>query len=218
MRLRFGRMSVAAVVACIVIGTPARAQTQSQPRFSGSRFEASTFFGAMIAGKEIGRGVNATGGHELLIARLNHGAALGVRVGIHNQLLGVEANVLTTSNAVAVNNEFGVAFPNHGERPLIYSADALLYPFRKAIREGRVRPYVASGIGGALFSADLDNINGQEKSHRLMWNAAGGVKVFVGQEPDFYLDFRFTNHRLLSSGALGVTDLRSVTIGVGYRF
>jgi opacity protein-like surface antigen len=218
MRFRFARMRVTAVVACIVIGTAARAKAQSQPRFSGSRVEASVFFGAMIAGKEIGRGVNATGGHELLIARLNPGAALGVRVGVHNELFGVEANFITTSNAVTVNNEFGVAFPNHGEKPLIYSADALLYPFRKAIRDGRVRPYVASGIGGALFSADLDNINGQEKRNRLMWNAVGGVKVSVGQEPDFYLDFRFTNHRLLSSGAVRATDLRSVTIGVGYRF
>lgn len=218
MRLRAGRISVTTIVACIAIATMASAQAQSPDHFLGSHVEASTFFGAMIAGKEIGRGVNATGGHEQLAARLNHGGAFGVRIGVHNDVLGLEVNFLTTSNPLAVNNEFGVAFPNHAERPLIYSGDALLYPFRKAIREGRVRPYVTSGIGGTFFSADLDNINDQEKHHRLTWNAGGGAKVFVGQEPSLYLDFRFTNHRLLSSRGVSATDLRSVTVGVGYRF
>ena len=214
-----GRMSAIAIVACIAVAAAAaKAQAQSQEPVSGSRFEAGAVFGAMIAGKEIGRGINATGGHEQLIARLNHGRAFGIRVGVHNELLGVEANIISTFDPVSVKNEFGVAFPNHEERPLIYSGDALLYPFRKAIREGRVRPYVTSGIGGTRYSADLDNINGQEWHNSLTWNAGGGVKVFVGKEPDFSLDFRFTNHRLFNSGGVGATNLRSVTVGVGYRF
>jgi opacity protein-like surface antigen len=211
-------MNSFAIAVSLVLATAIEAQTQSQQRFSESHFEASTFFGGMIAGKEVSRSVNATGGHEQLAATLNHGGALGVRVGIHNQFLGLEGDFLTTSNPVTVNNEFGVAFPNHGERPLIYAGDALLYPFRGAIRQGRVRPYVMSGIGGTFFSADLDNINDLESHHRLTWNMGCGVKLFVGQETDFYLDFRFTNHRLLGSGDMGAINLRSVTVGVGYRF
>jgi opacity protein-like surface antigen len=217
MRMRLGKMSTIAIV-CIVGAATASAQTQTQGRPSGSRFEASTFFGVMIAGKEINRGVNATGGHEQLIARLDHGVALGLRVGAHSDLLGLEANVLTTFNAVIVNNEFGVAFPNHGERPAVYSGDALLYPLRKRVKKGKARPYLTSGIGGTVVYADLDNINDQETHHRLTWNAGGGVKVFVGEGPDFFLDFRFTNHRLFSSRGMSPVDLRSVTVGVGYRF
>jgi outer membrane protein with beta-barrel domain len=201
-------------VGCVSI---ADAQTQTQERHSGSRIEACTFFGAIIAGKEISRGVNATGG-EQLIARLNHGGALGLRGGVHSDLIGLEANLITTGNRAAVENEFGVAFPNHAERPLIYSGDALLYPFRRAIREGKVRPYLTSGVGGMLLSADLDNIRDKETHGSLIWNAGGGVKVFVGEGTGLYVDIRFTNHRLLNSRGADSIDLRSVSIGVGARF
>lgn len=217
MKTRLDKISVIAVVLCIVGAAKTDAQTQSPERPSGSRIEAGTFFGAMIAGKDIARGVNATGG-EQLIARLNHGGALGVRGGVHSDLLGLEANFLTTNSRAAVKNEFGVAFPNHAERPSIYSGDALLYPFRRAIREGKVRPYVTSGIGGLLLSADLDNIRDQEAHGSLIWNAGGGVKVFVGEGSGLYFDFRFTNHRLLSSRGTDSLDLRSVSVGVGARF
>lgn len=217
MKSSFGRLSVIAVVFCIVGAARVEAQTQWQGSPPGSRVEASTFFGAMIAGKEIARGVNATGG-EQLIARLSHGGALGVRGGIHSDLLGLEANFLTTSNRAVVKNEFGVAFPNHSERPLIYSGDALLYPFRRAIREGKIRPYITSGVGGMLLSADLDNVRDKEAHGSVIWNAGGGVKVFVGEGTGLYFDFRFTNHRLLSSSVTGSLDLRSVSIGVGARF
>jgi hypothetical protein len=217
MRKRLSKISVIGIVLCLIGAARADAQTQSQERLSGSRIEAATFFGAMIDGKEIARGVNATGG-EQLIARLNHGGALGVRGGVHSDLLGLEANFLTTSSPAIVKNEFGVAFPNHAERPLIYSGDAVLYPFRRAIREGKVRPYLTSGVGGMLLSADLDNIRDKETHGSLIWNAGGGVKVFVGEGAGLYFDFRFTNHRLLSSRGADSLDLRSVSIGVGARF
>lgn len=216
MRIRIARTIMITVVLCIAAVAKASAQTKSQ-EFSGSRIEASTFFGAMIAGKTIGRGVNATGG-EQLVARLNHDAALGVRGGVHNDLLGLEANFLTTSNQAVVKNEFGVAFPNHSERPLIFSGDALLYPFRRAISGGMVRPYLTSGLGGLLLSADLDNIRDKETHGSLIWNAGGGVKVFAGQGSGLYLDLRFTNHRLLGSGGSEHVDFRTISVGVGARF
>lgn len=219
MKAGLDRMSATRTIVCsaFIVAT-ANAQAQTQERPSGSRVECAVVFGAAIAGKEIGRGINATGGHEQLIARLDHGGAVGVRAGIHNALLGVEANFLSTLNSVSVKNEFGAGFPNHGQRLLIYSADALLYPFRRAIKGGRVRPYITSGIGGTFFSADLDNIDDQEHHGRLMWNAGAGARFFAGQEPDFYVDFRLTSHRMLCAGNLPATDVRSVTVGVGYRF
>jgi hypothetical protein len=217
MRMRLGKISVIAVGLCIGCAAMADAQSQSKGGRSGSGIEAGTFFGAMIAGKEIARGVNATGG-EQLIARVNHGGALGLRVGVHSELLGLEANFLNTSSPAIVKNEFGVAFPNHAERPLIYSGDGLLYPFRRAIREGKVRPYLTTGVGGMLLSVDLDNIRDKETHRSLIWNAGGGVKVFVGEGAGLYFDLRFTNHRLLSSRGADSLDLRSVSIGVGARF
>jgi Outer membrane protein beta-barrel domain len=217
MKIRLGKIAAMAVVIGVVGAAGAYAQTQSDEGLRGSRIEAGTFFGAMIAGKEIARGVNATGG-EQLIARLNHGGALGLRVGMHSELLGLEANFLTTGSPAIVKNEFGVAFPNHAERPLIYSGDGLLYPFRRAIREGKVRPYLTTGVGGMLLSADLDNIRDKETHGSLIWNAGGGVKVFVGEGAGLYFDFRFTNHRLLSSRGAHSLDLRSVSLGVGARF
>lgn len=217
MRMPLGTMSVMMVILSVVGAGNVNAQTRAPENLSGSRIEASTFFGAMIAGKTIGRGVNATGG-EQLVARLNHGAALGVRAGVHNDLLGLEANFLTTSNPAVVKNEFGVAFPNHSERPLIFSGDALLYPFRRAISGGMVRPYLTSGLGGLLLSADLDNIRDKETHGSLIWNAGGGVKVFAGQGTGLYLDLRFTNHRLLGSGGSEPVDFRTISVGVGARF
>jgi len=204
----------AAVGFCLLSAAASIAQTQSQ---AGSRFEAETFFGAMIAGKEVGRRANATGG-EQIIARLNHGGAFGLRAGVHSDLLGLEAGFVTSSNRAEVKNEFGVAFPNHAERPLICSGDALLYPFRRRLAEGRVRPYLTSGVGGMLLSADLDNIRDKEFHGGLIWNAGGGVKVFVGADSAMYVDLRFTNHRMLGSRAADLIDLRSISVGVGARF
>ena len=206
--------TIFAMAVGLCIGAIANAQTQSQEA-SGSRIEAATFFGAMLAGKEIARGVNATGG-EHLIAKLGYGGALGVRGGIHSDLLGMEANFLTTSNPAVVKNEFGGAFPNHAERPLIYSGDALLYPFRRAIKAGLVRPYLMSGIGGMLLSADLDNVRDKETHGGLIWNTGGGMKVFVGESGRLYVDLRFTNHRLLRTTT--PYSLQSLSIGVGARF
>ncbi len=202
------------LAATIAVGVIAANGQTNDARLGGTRLEASTVFGAMIAGKELTRGINAAGGEDL-IAKLNHGGAFGVRAGVHNPRLGLEAGFLTTNNAVSVRNEFGVAFPNHAERPLFYSGDALVYPFLNAINEGRVRPYVTSGVGGAYVSADLDNINDKEPHNRFMWNAGGGVKLIAGE---LVLDFRFTNHRLPSAGQEPAADLRSITVGVGYRF
>jgi opacity protein-like surface antigen len=202
-----------AMAISIAGATSAKPQAKDRPW----RFEAATYFGALIAGKEVARGVNATGG-EQLIAKLNHGGALGVRAGLHSDLLGLEANFLIPNNAVAVKNEFGVSFPNHGKKPLISSADVLLYPFRRAIGTGKIRPYLTGGVGGVLMSADLDNINDQETHGRLMWNSGGGVEIFVDETSRFYFDLRFTNHRLARSSETHATDLRSITVGVGYRF
>ena len=65
MRSRLGKISVIAAVVCLVGAAETDAQTQSPERLSGSRIEAGTFFGVMIAGKDIARGVNATGGEQL---------------------------------------------------------------------------------------------------------------------------------------------------------
>ncbi|MFY9556915.1 MAG: outer membrane beta-barrel protein [Blastocatellia bacterium] len=211
MRKKLGRTRLIAFVVCALGASTAHAQQKSS-------LEGAAYFGVMLSGREVARGANATGGHEQLIARLNHGGALGVRGGVHNVVLGLEVNFLAASSAVRVNNEFGARFPNHGKRPFAYSGDGLLYPFARAIRSGRVRPYLTSGIGGMLMSADLDNINDQELHHRLMWNAGGGAKLVVGEGPDVFLDLRFTNHRLLGSQGSAGVDLRSITVGVGYRF
>ena len=212
MRNSLGRISVIAAGLCIAAAANVGAQAQASN--GGSQFEAATYFGGLIAGKEVGRGINATGG-EALIARINYGATLGLRAGVHNELLGLEANLLTTSNRAVVKNEFGVAFPNHAESPLIGSGDALLYPFRSSIKGGKVRPYVTSGIGGMLVSADLDNIRDKETHGSAVWNAGGGIKMSMRGNTGLYVDFRFTNHRLLRTAG---TDLQSISVGIGARF
>jgi opacity protein-like surface antigen len=202
----------ALITTMFVFGAVAGHAQTPQESGRGPRFELGTFFGAMVAGKEVARGVNSTGG-ERLIARLGHGGVFGLRAGVHSAWLGAESSLFISSNRAEVRNEFGVAFPNHAERLLLYSADALVYPFGGAIRNGRVRPYITSGVGGGYLSADLDNINDKEAHNRFVWNAGGGVKAIAGE---FCVDVRFTNHRLVR--ASGGADLRSVTVGVGYRF
>jgi hypothetical protein len=217
MNIRLWKTTVMAVVLCIVGAAETGGQTKSKENKHASRIEAATFFGVMVAGKEISRGVNATGG-EPLIARLNHGGALGLRAGVHTDLVGLEANLIASARRAEVKNEFGVSFPNHAERPVFCSGDALLYPFRRAIKEGKIRPYFTSGVGGMFLSADLDNIRDKEAHGSLIWNAGGGVKVFVGEGSGLYVDLRFTNHRLLNSRRADSLDLRSFSLGVGARF
>src|ERR1041384_7843380 len=106
MKAGLNRISVSAIVACIaLIAATEVADAQTRERLAGSRVEGAVVFGAAIAGKEIGRGINATGGHEQLIARLDHGGAVGIRGGLHKALLGVEGNLLLTMNNAGVQKQ-----------------------------------------------------------------------------------------------------------------
>jgi len=213
-----GKRTIIALAIVLFAGAAdSDAQTPHQATRGGFRVEAGTMFGVTIAGKEFDTGINATGG-ERLIAKVNHGGSFGLRIGVHNSLIGLEGNLLGASNLATVKSEFGVAFPNHAERPVFYSADALVFLAGRKISGGRVRPYLTTGAGGVFVSADLDNINDKERHNRFMWNAGGGVKLFVAGERGAFLDLRFTNHRLLGSRQESAADFRSVTVGFGYRF
>jgi len=193
-----------------------RISAQSRQYTPGASFEAASYTGLMIGNKEVARGTNATGG-EQLIAKLGTAGGIGLRAGMHNDWLGLEADLFSAGRSVKVKNEFGAGFPNHGAKPLFCSAGGLVYPFGRRLRNGRLRPYLVGGLGTVLFTADLDNINDQEWHNRLTWNIGTGFKWFPADER-IYLDFRFVNHRLVSTRKIDSMDLRSATLAVGYRF
>src|ERR1041384_5427314 len=78
MKAGLNRISVSAIVACIaLISATEVADAQTRERLAGSRVEGAVVFGAAIAGKEIGRGINATGGREQRVRRI---ATVGLQV------------------------------------------------------------------------------------------------------------------------------------------
>jgi opacity protein-like surface antigen len=219
MTVKRARMAMA-VVTWLTMGSGSAAYAQGELVWPPKRArvaEAGLDFGMSVAGVEVGRDTNATGG-EQLIATLGHGAVLGVRMGVHSPSFGFDAALSGTSAYVKVRNEFGVRFPNHGERPAVLSGRVLLYPFRRAIGRGQVRPFLAAGVAGALVSADLDNI--EDQSLRLLpgWTFGAGVKWLTGGADGGYLEVAVGEHRFHGVGPFGSFETRTVTCGVGYRF
>lgn len=199
-------------------GTAAYGQSSAPLPLNRARVvEAGVDIGLFVAGVEVGRDINATGG-EQLIARLGHGAILGARIGVHTPTFGFDAEVAGPSARVGVRNEFGVRFPNHGERPAMLSGRALLYPFRRALWRGQVRPFVAAGIAGTFVSADLDNV--EDKSLRLLpgWTLGAGVKWLRDDGNGGYLEIAVSEQRFHGVRPFGSFTTRAVTCGVGYRF
>ena len=114
--------------------------------FGKWRWELGAEGGALIADKEIGRSVNATGG-EQLIARLSSGPLLGGRVGLHSDLVGFKIGGGFGKEKIEVKNQYAVGFPNHGEGLVLLSGDVYVYPFRRALFDGRLKPYATAASG-----------------------------------------------------------------------
>jgi hypothetical protein len=177
--------------------------------------EAGPEIGVSIAGIQVGRDVNATGGEELR-ARLGHSPALGIRCGVYSRFGGFEMGVTATAAAVKVKNEFGVRFPNHGEPPAFFTASAVLHPFGRAL--GRARPYVSAGFAGAVVSADLDNIEGQ--SGRLLpgLSAGVGLRWTVGWDQQTFVVIDMSERRFHGVRPFESFATRIVTVGVARRY
>jgi len=213
MKDRFYKLGLLFFFTCVFGMQDTKAQNTS------GKWELGFYGGALLADKEVGRGRNAAGGQrEQLIGRLDSGGSVGLQFGRHSDLLGLEANLLSGARTVGVKNEFGVDFPNHGEQPVIYSGDILIYPFRTLLFGGRLRPYLTTGVGGALMAIDLDNINNKENHNALTWNAGVGMKYLFGKEQNYFADFRLRNHRLSDKTPLHTINLQSVAVGFGVRY
>lgn len=176
--------------------------------------------GASFAPAAIGRDTNATGG-EQLIAYLGDGLAIGFWLGIENDWLGLQLDLGVRADHIQVENEFGTRFPNHGDPPSVYSASLIVYPLAplgRDVRAGVVRPFATASVGGVLVSVDLDNINDQTAYHLWQHGLGGGVRVFVSDHEDGFIEVAFREVRVRGHGPLAGFGVRSVAVGVGMRF
>jgi hypothetical protein len=172
---------------------------------------------ASFAPAEIGRDRNATGG-EQLIAFIGNGVAIGL--GLESQWLGLQLTLEARADHIQVENEFGTRFPNHGGQPAIYSATLLVYPLAplgRAIRHGSVRPFATASVGGLLVSVDLDNTEDQTTYHLWHYGLGGGVRLFVLDHDDGFIELAFRSVRVRGHEPLQMFTMRSVAVGVGMR-
>lgn len=174
--------------------------------------------GVLLAPGEIGRATNATGAHEALIGRLGDALALGGHLGIDSRHVGAELRLVLGTRRIEVKNEAGTGFPNHGEHPLLWSGNLLVYPLGLLQGSGSrlPRPLLAAGLGGAVLSADLDNVKGQTLFHSFLWSLGGGVRLGIGR--DGVLEARLARHRVWRNGALRSFEATAVTLGLGVRY
>lgn len=215
---------------CGAGGSPLAAQDGGVPgtaleRVSAWRWSGGAALGVWLAPGEVGRGRNATGGHEELIARWSSGFALALQGAIETRLGGFELTGVMASSAVQVRNEFGVEFPNHGKRPFAWSANGLVYPLAPLLgRRSRLpRPFVTGGLGGIFLSVDLDNVKNQTLYHSFHWSIGGGVRIATSPDevPSWtptFIELRVTRLRAWPNGPLSRFDAVTATAGLGMRF
>ena len=171
---------------------------------------------------EIGRQANATGGHEDLIARLNGGPALAVHAGIESRFGGAELGLSWGGRAVEVVNVDGVRFPNHGEPPLAWVGNIMVYPLAPVLRPGRFQPFVVAGLGGMLIQVDLDNIKGQTIYHRFQWSVGGGLRIVRGLESPMmmttYVELRVEQQTTWPGAPFQRFSVRAGSVSLGMKF
>jgi opacity protein-like surface antigen len=171
---------------------------------------------------EIGRQPNATGGHEDLIARLDGGLALAAHAGFESRLGGVELRLSWGGSAVEVVNVYGARFPNHGEPPIVWSGNILVYPFAVVARPGRLQPFLVAGGGGMLIQVDLDNIKGQTLYNRFQWTVGAGLRIVNGLESPMmtttYVELRIEQQTTWQDAPFQRFRTGSVTVALGMRF
>ena len=171
---------------------------------------------------EIGRHPNATGGHEDLIARLGEGLALAVQAGIESRFGGAELRVSWGGRSVEVSNVDGVRFPHHGEPPIVWVGNIMVYPLAPVFRPGRFQPFVVAGAGGMLIQVDLDNIGGQTIYHRFHWSTGGGLRIVSGLDsPRFtttYVELRIEQQTTWQDDPFRRFRMVSGTVSLGMRF
>lgn len=191
--------------------------TNTSPPPSQWQVEYSVYRGTVTASGIIGVDINATGDHEQLTAKLKSSAFTGVKVGVHGNRLGIESGLLRSENELEVQNEFGVPFPNHGEKLTMVTLDFLLYPLRQTALGGVFRPYVSLGIGGAFSSVDLDNIDDQDNFGRPLASYGLGSKFQLGgQDGPIQIEVLFKNEHMFRGRPIEDVDFRMVSVGVVY--
>lgn len=173
---------------------------------------------------EIGRQPNAAGGHEDLIARLGSGFALAAHAGIENRFGGAELGLSWGGGAVKVTNVDGVRFPNHGEPPIVWVGNIILYPLAPITGPGprKLQPFVTGGVGGMLIRVDLDNVNGQTIYHRFQWSVGGGLRIVQGQESPLktttYIELRIERTGVWRQMPFSRFRLLAGTLSLGMKF
>lgn len=159
----------------------------------------------------VGRGRNAPGG-EPIVASLSGGPLIGVRTGVFGWAGGVEVGVAVGAARLHVENDAGTTFANHAERPVMFTGLGKIL-----LAKGRVKPFVAAGVSGALLAADLDNADGP--TWRLLpgWSLGAGLAWTIGQHGGGYLMVEVRRQRFTGVRPFFEVDTTAVTIGVGHR-
>jgi len=196
---------------------PQEATSSASATRSLWQIEYSVYGGTLTLSGIIGQGVNATGEHEQLTAKLKPSAFAGVKVGAHGDRFGVEGSILRSANKLEVQNIFGVPFPNHGENITWIKADFVIYPLRRSSAGGLFRPYASVGFGGAFSSVDLDNIGDQDNFSRPLASIGLGAKFQLGgKDGVIQIEVLFRNEHMFGRAPIQTVDLRTVSVGIVY--
>lgn len=168
--------------------------------------------GPHIANKEIGKGINAGGG-EKMIAKIRHGAIMNIKVGIYKQWVGFEVGLYAGLRQIKVVGANGADFKNHGNIPLLGSAEILIFPFKDFILNGTVMPFFLAGAGDSILRVDLDNVYDQEWYHRLTRILGGGIRYSLKGGADSFLLFEI---KYLSMNPITISNnVNSLLLSVG---
>src|SRR5688572_27265179 len=104
---------------------------------SSADAQPQLYAGVLQTPPEIGRDVNGAGG-DTLIATLGDTLVLGGRVEARRRFVSAGLDLMMSARRIAVRNEQGVDFPNHGASPALYAIEGRLYP----LGESRATPYL----------------------------------------------------------------------------
>ena len=142
----------------------------------------------------------------------------GARFGAEQEYLGWDISAAVAFGDFDVNaHPLAIVPPGRDLDTYLANINALFFPTGYDLGNGRIRPFIAGGIGLAHFDSDFEYIGAETK---LDFNFGAGVKFMLDQSDKYHLRLDWRWH-YLTGGGDGVNNTlyrQELTIGFGFSF
>ena len=175
-----------------------------------------SLFGGFFTGGTLLRTTDTVG--ESIEADVDDGIAIGLRIGIEQEFLGLELSGMGVFSDMDLRADPAADIPSVKDASmLLANVNVLWFPIGNALADGRVRPFVTLGPDLVYLTSDYDQADNETM---LGVNIGAGIKFLLGDSGNPVLRFDWRWHYIVGSTAGLENQIyrQELTAGIGIRF